>query len=483
MRTWLVCSWCLAALGLAACGGQSPGVEPDAAVVDVDARLSDGPTDGPTAMPTFEQVWSRTAGGARDSIRFSLSQRPRVAVDRDGAVFVIGDLDGPFELDGTTVTPRGPRDALLVKLDPVDGQLRWVRTLGAEAGEGWRRIAVADDGSVWVLGSNSSFGADTPPAEVVTFAGQPHALKAKTCLLLAHYGSDGQELSLTVIEPSDAPLAFVDPVLTSLALAPDGSLYLSASVTGEIKFPDGTSVVAPAPGGVGSVIVARLTAAGTGVEWVTLLAASGASAFNRDLVAQDDAVVVVGELYGDLDLPGRPPLTSPGAGPDPFLVKLGSRDGAVAWGTSIPSSDPFLNVYGAVARAGEVLLFGYTLEGFRYGAGEIVGTGSAEITNYLTRTAMGDGSAVTVNAFEMFRANTGAITVNRRNGDLFLIAGRDYGSVDENGRSRAWRAETGMVLLVALGTNAASEVAYAVWNTTTGYYTFHKRRLIVPPAP
>lgn len=70
-----------------------------------------------------------------------------MTVGPDGSVYVAGATEG--SLPGAS--SQGEWDAVLVKLD-ADGNMLWLRQYGTAATESARDVAVAPDGSIWVVG-------------------------------------------------------------------------------------------------------------------------------------------------------------------------------------------------------------------------------------------------------------------------------------------------------------------------------------------
>ena len=112
-------------------------------------------------------VWQRTyaAGDIVDA-------RGGVAVALDGSVYVAGGLQQPEHgfVD---------LDAVLVKLAP-DGSLLWDRTWGGGSGDSPAGVAVAPDGSVYLVGQTNSFAVGSDDAFVVRFLPSGKTVEALT---------------------------------------------------------------------------------------------------------------------------------------------------------------------------------------------------------------------------------------------------------------------------------------------------------------
>lgn len=149
-----------------------------------------------------------------------------IAVAGDGSVYVVGGING---------AGAGFSDMLILKL-ASDGTLGWQQTWGGPINELARDVAVAPDGSIYVAGEGNSFFANDA--------------------ILLKYASDG-----TLIWQRDWHEATIQDLTCGegVTVGPDGSIYLTgfASISGVgqhiflVKFTsDGSVVWASTSGGV-----------------------------------------------------------------------------------------------------------------------------------------------------------------------------------------------------------------------------------------
>lgn len=115
-------------------------------------------TDGFVAkFDAVERVWfwaAQLGGGDEESV-------DGIAIDSSGDVVVVGRLgNGPVRFGNkTTLVNAGAEqtgDAYVAKLDGGDGTWRWATMMGGPADESISQVAVADHGTLVVLGTLSS---------------------------------------------------------------------------------------------------------------------------------------------------------------------------------------------------------------------------------------------------------------------------------------------------------------------------------------
>jgi len=136
-------------------------------------------------------VWFKTIGGSRDDYGHT------VAVAPDGSVYVVGV---------TASYSVGWYDVFVAKLDS-SGNLLWFRTIGGSDDEWGYSIAVAPDGSIYVVGSTRSFGAGDYDVFVAKLNSDGELLWFKTI------GTPSYEEGLDI------------------TVAPDGSMYIGGTAT------------------------------------------------------------------------------------------------------------------------------------------------------------------------------------------------------------------------------------------------------------
>ena len=236
-----------------------------------------------------------------------------LAVDAAGSVYLTGETGGV--LPGTSSAQPlfgGSDDAFVAKLNPDGKSLAYATYLGGSDLELGRGIAVDPDGNAYVVGWTSSTNFPvTPGAAQPTIGGGYDAFVAK--------------------------------------LNPDGSQFLYATYLGGDSFESGAALAldaqrrvvvvgrttstnfasAPNPTRFGSdkrsfdAYVARLSANGQSVDYLTLIAGEGFDAAARVVLTSDGSPVILGQTESD-QLPTTPGVLQPAyrGARDLFVAKL-----------------------------------------------------------------------------------------------------------------------------------------------------------------
>jgi uncharacterized delta-60 repeat protein len=169
--------------------------------------------------------------------------RPDVAVSADGSVYVTG------------VTADNQNDAVLLKFD-ANGTLLWERAWGGAASDEGLAVATASDGSVYIAGTEESFGSSTG-------------------LFVVKFDSAG---SLVWQRISDGAQG------NAVTVASDGSVYAAGTT--------------PRPGQIGNfdIVMMKITAAGTLVWQRTYSAGDVVDPRGRMAAGPDGSIVMVGAI-------------------------------------------------------------------------------------------------------------------------------------------------------------------------------------------
>ena len=301
-----------------------------------------------------------------------------LAVDGAGSVYLTGETGGV--LPGTSsAQPQfgGSDDAFVVKLNPDGKSLAYATYLGGSDLELGRGIAVDADGNAYVVGWTSSTNFPvTPGAAQMTIGGGYDAFVAK--------------------------------------LNPDGSQFVYATYLGGDSFESGASLAldsqrrvvvvgrtasanfasAPTPTRFGSdkrsfdAYVARLSANGQSVDYLTLIAGEDFDAAARVVLAADGSPVVLGQTESD-QLPTTAGVLQP--------AYRGSRDLFVAKLTPDGGTLTFCTYLGTAGFD--------TLGDSQYAGGYNVGGEYVDGTSLLTETG---GLALDPNGNVLVSATTGA---------------------------------------------------------------------------
>jgi uncharacterized delta-60 repeat protein len=189
-------------------------------------------------------AWDRTWSGPQ---AFVSDEARDIAVASDGSAYVTG----------STLGTAG--DVILLKFAP-DGTLVWQRTWGGSGTESGNGLALAPDGSIYVAGGTSSFGAGSGAMFILTFT------------------ADGTLARQRIWDTSAGAVG------DDVAVAPDGSVYVAGGT--------------PRPGGVGGfdVVLLKIDPAGSLVWQRTYAAGEIVDARGGVTVAPDGSVYVAGAV-------------------------------------------------------------------------------------------------------------------------------------------------------------------------------------------
>ena len=255
-----------------------------------------------------------------------------VAVDSAGNIYVVGGArssDLPVTMG--TQPFGGAEDAFLVVLDP-EGDILFSTYFGGEGDDLAWKVAVVDDGTVWIAGTTDS--PDLPLRDAL--------FPEQRRLFLARFDPSTSDLLYATYFGSESG-SFAYP--SGLAIGPSRDLYLSGSA--EYGFPTTPGAFQTEIRGRSDAFVARFAADGSRLVYSTLLGGSSGEFPSTVSVGRDSTVYVVGSTISqdfpttpdavqptDPD-PGRPggPPDIPEKGWDAFLVKLDPDGRAISYGT------------------------------------------------------------------------------------------------------------------------------------------------------
>ena len=313
-----------------------------------------------------------------------------MAATADGGVVVVGYGNGGGLCSGRVLTSAGGRDILLLRLG-ADGTCLWAQLLGGTGDDEARGVAVAPDGTIYVVGS---FSGTADFNDSGSFLLQSLGL---TDGFLARFDADGTLLDAVRNGGTG------DDRLNTVAFASTGELTVGGEFTGTASF--GT-VLAPvllqSAGGLDGSL-ARYTPL-LGLRWAIRLGGlleDRVTALTHDF---DGSVLAAGSFEGSADLDpgaGSAVLVSQGAA-DIFLARYDGQTGA--WdGLARPFGGPRTESVNRIVRhiSGRLLLTGLFQEtaDFDPGPGARLvparGTGGAGDAFVLGITSAGDLSWVT----------------------------------------------------------------------------------------
>lgn len=306
---------------------------------------------------------------AKGNIQWQIKgPRAYLAADKDGNIYGIGTFSDSARIGTTKLTSNGLADVFIIKCS-LAGDLIWVKSFGGITGEYGRKIAVAQDGSIYLGGSFDSIA--TIGSTMLTAHGTFDAWLAKA-------DKDGNIQWAKNFGGTD-----YDGV-TDLEILNDGTLYLSGTFGYSMTVDSKTTLTAR-----GSVDGFLLKMDNSGqVKWARSV--GGTSFDNINSIASDgnENIYLTGSLTNTVKI-GTTTLKCDQWG-DAFLAKFDSA-GNVGWAKRFG---------GTYADGGSYLLVGpdnklYATGGFSetcdFGNGNSK-TSNGEEDIYLGSFSLEDGS-------------------------------------------------------------------------------------------
>jgi len=228
--------------------------------------------------------------------------RPDVAIDSGGSVYVTG------------VSAGNGGDAVLLKFDP-GGMLLWERTWGGAASDVGKAVATAPDGSVYIAGTETSFGSSSLGLFVVKF------------------DADGNVVRQTIADGAEG---------SGIAVASDGSVYAAGTMARDLI-------------GNFDMLVLKISATGDQVWRRTYTAGDVADARGRIAIAPDGSIVVAGAIQSIKASTGDITALIVKISPDGNLVfdkQFDGRGGETGKGVAVAPDDGTIYIAGATTSFG-----------------------------------------------------------------------------------------------------------------------------------
>lgn len=216
------------------------------------------------------------------------SSPPAIAVDSAGNAYVTGTFSssGLAQVGGGTVTPNGPGDAFVVKLDS-GGALKAALTFGGSGADSGTSIVLGPDGKLYVAGTTTS--ADFPVStaafrKTISSSQDVFLMKLDPASLSGNQPGQNTVLYSTFLGQGTTPAVVADVA---------GNAWVAASTT-STAWPTGSGVFQPRCWGrtqCANVIALKLNAAGTQLTYATYVGGSGTDTLGG--IAAD----IAGNLY------------------------------------------------------------------------------------------------------------------------------------------------------------------------------------------
>lgn len=225
-----------------------------------------------------------------------------LTVDADGNVYFVGTIDGSATIGGVSISAISGRDAFVVKLDP-EGNALWGVAMGGSQSNSAYEVDLHPEGGVVVSGQFRG---------VMTAGDFPLQSSGLTDTFVARIDGEGDVVWASKLGAQG------DDYNRGVAVAPDGSVYITGSFEQEILV--GTDILASP--NFSSVYIAKLDASGT-PEWGRRVAGSSFDFGEAVAVDAEGNVYATGYVNGAF-------FVSTGTGDDESHQTAGDDDGYLA---------------------------------------------------------------------------------------------------------------------------------------------------------
>jgi hypothetical protein len=295
--------------------------------------------------------WCTYVGGSGDDF-----PRGGLGLDEDDNVYVVGttaSANFPVTAGVLQRSPKGGRDATIVKLRPDGSGVLFATLLGGNAEDGIMGVRTDGDRNIHVGGHTQS--SDFP----VTPGAPQTALGGESDCFLAKLSGDGSKLIYATYLGGRAN-EFAEH---RLCLAPDGSALLTG-VTASPDFPTTPNAFQRALKGRNDGFLTRLSADGNRFVFSTLLGGSGTEFYLMPTLDPSGNILVVGTT-SSADFPVTPDAVQTaygggGDGGDGVLAILSPDGSKLLYATYLGGSGEDLIRSLALGPNGEVYLVGNT---------------------------------------------------------------------------------------------------------------------------
>ncbi len=253
-----------------------------------------------------------------------------IAVDKSGAVYITGEAQStnlPTTPGAFDTTLDGKTDAFAIKLNAAGSALDYATFLGGSEVDAGYGIAVDDAGAVYITGSTQS--SDLP----VTPGAFDKSHNGGSDVFVAKLGADGSVLDYSTFfggSGGDGGRA--------ITVDRNGAAYITGTTGSSLPVTPGAFDTIH--NGKDDAFVAKLNAAGSGLDYCTLLGGTDADSGYSIAVDRSGAVYITGYTSSS-DLPTTPGAFDRGFNglSDGFVAKLNAAGSALDYATFLGGSD------------------------------------------------------------------------------------------------------------------------------------------------
>jgi hypothetical protein len=264
----------------------------------------------PAKEPTFE--WVATGGGAGNG------KTRAINVDREGNVFLAGEVSGDGKFGDVAMKTSGAMDAFVAKVDPK-GHFLWFQTLGGKMIDRCYGVACDKEGNVYVTGHNQKTEAPMP--------GKGPTTGGDYDIFVAKYDPNGKQLWMRTGGGKGYDYGH------GLVVDHKGDVVITGGVVGESHF--GDLAVPNDPGS--HVFCAKYNAEGK-LLWVKTSTGKNSSNEGEALSVDGQDNIYIGGGCSGPGTFGTKEIKAVGKGRNAFVLKL-NAEGEAQWAT-VHSGDP-----------------------------------------------------------------------------------------------------------------------------------------------
>lgn len=335
-----------------------------------------------TDLPTADPYQAAFGGGKGDAFVTKISADGSAILystylggsDRDIGLNVVVDGDGNAYVTGQTLSTDfatenalqesfggGEYDVFVSKIGSDGDSLAYSTYLGGSDYEGCAAIAVAGDGSAYLVGCTYSAAPQDIPFPVTADALQSYHAGGNSDVFVVKIDPDGSELSYsTYLGGTDEDYG------SDIALDAAGNIYLGGE-TFSLDFPTASPLQATHNGGLNDAFVAKLDANGSALAYATFLGGSDQDYVSAIALDGSGNVYVVGETYS-ADFPTAYPFQAAlnqGVAesvdiPDAFVAKVSADGSGLHYATYLGGSGYDSGNDVTVDSGGQATVVGFT---------------------------------------------------------------------------------------------------------------------------
>ena len=283
-------------------------------------------------------IWTRTFGGS------GLDRGVDIALAPNGDLVVTGSYMGTATFGTNTFSSQnGSIDVVLIRMEPVNGNVLWARTGGGPLVDRPNSVSVAPDGSIAVTGEFR--GAATFEAGTITSMIDPQTLEHSVDIFVLAYSGSGDALWV-----KHGAAEFAD---RGMAVTHDsgGNVYVTGQFSDTLTFDQvHTNAMYSA------IFIVRFSPVGD-EEWFRIIGGGNYNQVFDIITTPEDNLLLVGDIQGTvIVLDGQPDMFTAAEPRSSFLIEMDAQGTFIretTWGSDHPVNTRSLSL-----QENEVIVLG-----------------------------------------------------------------------------------------------------------------------------